>query len=109
MSEVAFEDPYASSDAISAVTHHPCVSALINIGKPGTNAALEAMAKVRIDGNRADVVPNAKRKLPLLVYVIKGIEGKEVAEFIIKREMGKGDEAHKATYQLALKYLSELN
>ena len=60
-----------------------------------------------VDISNARANELAKRKLYLLVFVIKEVEGKDVAEFLFKREMEKRDEAHNATYQLALDYLGQ--
>ena len=93
------------SDEAILEHHYPCIKALQEIGKPGSLAALAAVAQLRLDGLGAEEARKARFSLKLLVTVIKGVEGRDVAEFMIKAKSAQAPASSSAVFEAALKEL----
>ena len=103
--EIEYFHLYGMSRAITIEGSQPCVPALQEIGKPGSLAALDAVAKLRLDGLSAEEARKARFRLKLLVTVIKGVEGRDVAEFMIKAKSAEAPASSSAVFEAALKEL----
>jgi hypothetical protein len=103
--EIEYCHPYGMSDADTIETSYPCVVALQEIGKPGSLAALAAVAQLRLNGLSAEEARKARFRLTLLVTVIKGVEGRDVAEFMIKAKSAEAPASSSAVFDAALKEL----
>lgn len=96
---VSFMDATAANDK-DPMAVHPAVGALIKLGKPGTNACLKALHVLQPSANMQDA---PTYRTLLLAHVIRGIEGLDVAELILKREAARADDNHKAYFEQALR------
>ena len=106
--QVDFKNPYSISRAITIEGSHPCVGALQEIGKRGSLASLAAIEQVKLTGLDAEQMKQAKLRLQLLVIVIKGVEGADVAEFMIKAKAEKAPAgASRAALDAALQELKQ--
>ncbi|MGB2754480.1 MAG: hypothetical protein WBD75_01390 [Phycisphaerae bacterium] len=83
----------------------PCITALQEIGKPGSLAALAAVAQLRLDVLDAEEARKARFRLKLLVTVIRGVEGRDVAEFMIKAKSAEAPASSSAVFEAALEEL----
>ena len=104
--EIEFSASHAISREITADNFLPCVGALRAIGKPGSLAALDAVQKVRLEGDDQEVT-KAKLRLKLLISVVKGVEGRDVAEFMIQARMDKAPAEARPALELALEQLTD--
>ena len=84
LNELEFKSPWNSSEELRVENEFPCVGALMNLGKPASRHAIAA-----IEDSPTDVVPSDKDdfRIWLLTIVIKHIEGKDVAAFVIQRRL----------------------
>lgn len=105
--EINFRDPFVLSSESIPEKHYPALKALIQIGKPGSLAALKAIAGIKIKAGDQEITAE-EMKLISLIHVIHGVEGSDVAEFLLKRDMQKADKAMQFSYERALKYLRDL-
>ena len=105
--QIDFRDPFAPMSEVSIEGMHPAVGALILIGKPGSLAALAAIEQAQLDGV-AEEAKKAKFRLCLLAMVIRGVEGVEVGEFMVKSKMEKAPAKARASYEFVLTNIHEL-
>lgn len=110
--EISFLNPHATPrDMLSMEAYHPAVTALKALGKPATVAALEAIGRLTLDATAplpgGDATRSASYRLHLLVLVLSGVEGPDVATFILRRAINQADAAHRPNYDAALKELGQ--
>jgi hypothetical protein len=111
--EISFLNPHASSPGnhLSMEAFHPAVAALEGLGKPASLAALKAIGILHMDNDQIPANGDATRtpsyKLHLLVAVMASVEGPDVAGFLLRREAGKADAAHRQNYDAALRELGQ--
>ena len=94
----------APTRALDLRKMNPCVGALIQIGKPASVAAVQAIGKLPAP---ADDQTARDHKLWLLVYVIRGVEGQEGARFMIEHAAKDAASETHTNYEAALKYLRQ--
>jgi|WetSurMetagenome_2_1015567.scaffolds.fasta_scaffold133145_1 hypothetical protein len=94
-----------SVDEFNIEQEFGCVKALQEISKPGSLAALDAIGKLKLDGLAPEEAKKAQLRLKLLVLVIKGVEGPEVAAFMIKSKATQASGPAKTALEAALKEL----
>jgi hypothetical protein len=100
--ELEFRNPYAPSTETTLEAQHPAVKALSEIGKPGSLAALRAIGQEKPGASARVADPPVKRAY-LLVRVIRLVEGADVAEFLLKRELQKVQGDQGTQYEEAIK------
>lgn len=111
--EISFLNPHAASsgNTLSMEAFHPALAALQGLGTPASRAALAAIGALHLGNDQSPATGDATKtpayKLHLLVTVIVGVEGPDVAAFILRREAGKADAAHRQNYEAALRELSQ--
>jgi len=109
LDEISFLNPRARIKRFSVEAYHPAVQALREIGKPASLAALKAIRNLKpeVTPGRPDPLLTVEYRLRLLTLVITGVEGPDVAEFLLRQDLAKADDATKPLYEQALKYLRE--
>jgi hypothetical protein len=97
-----------ASDSLTLEGMFHSLGALRLIGKPASLAALDAIAKLQLDGPGAEETAKAKLRLKLLVAVIRGVEGQDVAVFMVRLRAEKAAGAAKTALGAALKELNAM-
>jgi len=87
---------------------YPSVLALVDIGKPATRAIAARLQKAASNEDQAAALElENSQAFPLYCTVLSGIEGKAVAEFVLKTEMEKVKEERRGIYRKALELISK--
>jgi hypothetical protein len=106
--QIAFRDPYVVSREYILEDHFPAVGSLVAIGKPGSTAALEAIEHMGpVAPPEGD--PEPQQRLFLLTLVVLRVEGRPVAEFIMKGRLDKAAPEAQAALRRALDQLGKLS
>ncbi len=110
--EISFLNPHATPapNSLSMEAFHPALAALKGLGKPASIAALKAIGELSLDDNQrtpnGDSTKTPIYKLHLLVMVLSGVEGPDVAAFLLHQQ-AKADAPHRANYEAALRELGQ--
>ena len=102
IAQITFLNPRIKAKEFSSDIFHPAVAALRQIGKPASLAALKALRQLKLDPIEVAVDDGTKSpqyRAGLLNLVIRGVEGNEVAELLLKKDMDAADDAHRAIYR----------
>lgn len=107
--QIAFRDRYPSVLSTEPIpeTTHPCVGALIAMGKPGSLAALEAIERLG-PVPRLEEDPEPQLRLFLLTLVVLRVEGHPVAQFMMERRLEKATPEAQVGLKQALDQLAKL-
>ena len=85
----------------------PCVGALTAIGKPGSLAALEAIARLG-PLPRLEEDPEPQLRLFLLTLVVLRVEGHAVAQFMMERRLEQATPEAQVGLRQGLSQLAKL-
>jgi hypothetical protein len=106
IAQINFLNPRIKTKEFSSDVFHPCVGALKKLGKPASLAALKALRDLKLDALDvaidADGTQSAQYRAGLLALVVRGVEGNEVADFLLKKDLDSADDAHKIIYRQIL-------
>jgi hypothetical protein len=99
---IAHMDPNDTSD--DAAKLYPAVGALVRIGKPSTTAAIKALHDPKLGGaGGGNPLNTPENRTTLLTYVILHIEGPEIAEFLLTKELEKAKASQKIYFEQAIR------
>ncbi len=99
--EISFRNPLAVMSESSIEGMYPAIGGLVSIGKPGSLASLAAIGQTQL-GKEGEEAIKAKLRLHLLALVIRGVEGVDVGEFMVKSKMEKAPAKARASYEYVL-------
>jgi hypothetical protein len=102
ITQVSFMDDADSALTGDAMKLHPAVGTLIKLGKPATAAALKAIHDLRPNPNPLNA---PTYRIMLLTTVLRRVEGDDVAEFLLKRELDKARANAKPYFEQAIREL----
>jgi hypothetical protein len=105
--QVVFRDPYVRSTEFIVEKEFPCVGALTAIGKPGSLAALEAIARLG-PVPRLEEDPEPQLRLFLLTLVVLRVEGHAVAQFMMERRLEQATPEAQVGLRQGLSQLAKL-
>ena len=83
----------SSNGEITPAVYYPAAKALLEIGKPVIPACLEALEK------------SDARRMEILCWIIKKVEGKEIAELLLEKRLKSCSPNTKSNIQAALDYI----
>ena len=99
VAQIAFMNPRVKTKDPSIDTYHPCVAALKTLGKSASAAALQALRNIKFESvPNEDQIQSWQYRANLLVVVIRGVEGDDMAELLFKRELDKAPPERKSLY-----------
>jgi hypothetical protein len=87
--QIGFFNARSSAREYSPEALHPAFAALKRIGKPASAAALRGIAGLTNLEAPAEGIESPWYKAGLMMQVIRAVEGNEVADFLVMREMQK--------------------
>ncbi len=103
--QIDFRNQYVLMMELIMSKMFPCVGALREIGKPGSRAAMKAIGELRLEEDALRKMTKDYRKLMRLMWVVVGVEGLDVTEFLLKAKMKKAPPQFQETFKHALKIL----
>ena len=105
LTQIGFNNPYAQLREFRWDAAYPALGALRAIGKPASLGALQAIGRTElllVADQATDM------RIRLLTMVIHGVEGPEVAEFMLNRGIKRAKPQNKPALEKALQVLAEL-
>lgn len=87
--QIGFFNARSNAREYSPEALHPAFAALKRIGKPASAAALRGIAGLTNLDAPAEGIESPWYKAGLMMQVIRAVEGNEVADFLVMREMEK--------------------
>lgn len=106
LNHIAFPDLTRMPRSLTIPPPLPSVSALIDIGKPATQAILARIRKAASDEDVARALEKSS-ELRLYVKVLAGVDGQAAAEFLLKSEIEKIEEEKRGVYRKALTFIND--
>jgi hypothetical protein len=86
--QISFLNTRSTAREFSPDALHPCFAALKHLGKAGSTAALKALRQLNLEGT-AEGIDSPSYKAGLLAAVIRAVEGEDIANFLLQKEMDK--------------------
>jgi hypothetical protein len=102
VSQIAFFNTRSAAKETSADAWLPCFAALKTLGKPATAAAIKGLKALDLDAP-GEGIDSAMYHAGLLGQVIRAVEGEDVGNFILHREMeAETDAKRRAVFEFLL-------
>jgi hypothetical protein len=100
VAQVSFLNSRGASREVTPDALHPAYAALKKLGKPASSAALRGLAAMTNVDDQGEGLESPWYKAGLLMGVIRAVEGEDVAEFLLRRDMEKvSDPRQRALYE----------
>jgi hypothetical protein len=100
VAQVAFLNTRGTAREFTPDALHPAFAALKKLGKPASSAALRGLAGMTNLDGPDEGLDSPWYRAGLLMQVIRAVEGEDVADFLVRRDMEKATDARqRALYE----------